>query len=172
MVNYAGTVATWNARNCLGVEWTKDLTREHVETVHSEGVEEAWSKGVLIHPKTPWRSLASRKDLKSPWLPFDSLPWVDRKTQEHPSRNYRRNIFHDNAKARKFQVLLWWMHCHVRMDGEFIADESSLQWNFTMICPIGCGSSLNDFLQVRGHFENAHGTFVGQKQRGSEVTYT
>lgn len=52
---------------CKELSWCgmdKKSIRKHVETVHSEGAEEAWRKCVLLHPKTLDDHLQSRKDLK------------------------------------------------------------------------------------------------------------
>jgi hypothetical protein len=56
--------------------------REHVKTVHSENVEEAWKKWALLHPKKLDDHLQSRKDFTPLQLLFDSMPWIHKKTQE------------------------------------------------------------------------------------------
>ena len=102
------------------------------------------------------------------------MPWIDRKTKEpiHPE------IIEDISSMAMLKlnnqekINCYYYGCIATYEwmGDFIAHELSLHWNSTMICPIGCGTSFDDFLQVRDHFDKIHGRLVARKQRGSEVT--
>jgi hypothetical protein len=128
----------------------KKSIRKHVETVHSEDVEEAWKKCALLHPKKLDDHLQSRKDLTSFRLPFDSMPWIHKKTQEpiHPDLITDISSMVMVMFGNQEQFKCYYGGCvatHESM-GDLIAHELSLHCNFTMVCPIGCGTSFDNFL--------------------------
>jgi hypothetical protein len=102
------------------------------------------------------------------------MPWIHKKTQEpvHPDFitciSSTVMLLFDNQE----QFKCYYGGCVATYEsmGDLIAHELSLHCNFAMVCPIGCGTSFDDFLQVRDHFDKVNSKLVAQQKRGSEVT--